>query len=118
MKIAFLHDLQTQKCRLACNKIITRITLRCGIFGTFTGTLNLFWFYRVEQPQGNFFNFLTVTPGVVNHPTLIGLPFANDTIQSQPCGGNMGTAGGYKVRILTSAVLIKGLKVLQTVLVD
>ena len=116
MKIAFSRDLQ--KCRLACNKIITGIILRCGIFGTFTGTLNLFWFYRVEQPQGNFFNFLTVTPGVVNHPTLIGLPFANDTIQSQPCGGNMGTAGGYKVRILTSAVLIKGLKVLQTVLVD
>lgn len=101
MKIAFLRDLQTQKCRLACNKIITGIILRCGIFGTFTGTLNLFWYYSV-----------------VNHPTLIGLPFANDTIQSQPCGGNMGTAGGYKVRMLTSAVLIKGLKVLQTVLVD
>ena len=30
----------------------------------------------------------------------------------------MGTAGGYKVRMLTSAVSIKGLKVLQTVLVD
>ena len=30
----------------------------------------------------------------------------------------MGTAGGYKVRMLTSAVLIKGLKVLQTVMVD
>ena len=118
MKIAFLRDLQTQKCRLACNKIITGIILRCSIFGTFKGTLNLFWYYSVERPWFIFyFNFLTVTL-VVNHPNLIGLPFANVTIQSQPCGGSMGTAGGYKVRMFTSAVLIKGLKVLQTVMVD
>ena len=30
----------------------------------------------------------------------------------------MGTAGGYKARMLTSVVLIKELKVLQTVMVD
>ena len=54
----------------------------------------------------------------MNHPTLIWLPFANDTTQSQPCEGSMGTAGGYKVRLLSSAVLIKGLKGLQTVMVD
>ena len=62
----------------------------------------------LNNPGVIFFNFLTVTPGVVNHPTLIWLPFANDTTQSQPCGGSVGTAGGYKVRMLTSAVLIKG----------
>jgi len=121
VKLTFLRDYQTQKCRLACNKIITGIILRCSIFGTFTGTLNLFWYYSVEQPWCNFFNFLTVTPGVVNHPTLIWLPFVNDTTQSQPCEGSMGTAGGYKMRMLTGAVLIKGLvghKVLPTVMVD
>ena len=71
VKITFLCDLQTQKWRLECNKIITGIILRCSIFGTFKGTLNLFWYYSLERPLFIcYFNFLTVTL-VVNHPTLI-----------------------------------------------